>query len=174
MALPGSQGRQLELPAPEYVPEPQRGHVVPPDEAWKDPAAQIEQLVAPVVSLNVPGLHAVQGISPVGLEDPGEHCAAVPHCVPEYPALHEQEPVVVLLFRHVPFPLHSISQPDPLEHGLHVHTEALKSQTPAPLQLRGQGPDPDTRDAGKSVSSVLPIASVASTLRTVRPADLCM
>ena len=75
--------------------------------------------------------------------------------------------------RHVPCALHTVSQPDPVEHGLHEQTDVLKLQTPLPLQLSGQGPTPDTPD-GKSVSSVLPTTSAARTLRTVRPADFSM
>jgi hypothetical protein len=169
--VPGLQRLQLVAPEPEYEPGPQRGHALAPADGWKCPGAQFWQAVLPVELVKVPGSQGVHGIVPVGLEDPGEQLAAVPHCGPEYPALHEQEPVVGLLFRHVPFPLHTISQPVPLEHGLHEHTDVLKLQTPAPLQLRGHGPKPETRVAGRSVSSELPIAIAASTLRTVRPDD---
>ena len=124
--------------------------------------------------MNVPAPQGVQGLVPVGLELPAEHTAAVPHCTPEKPGSQKQAPVVGLLFMHVPLPLHSISQPVPLEHGLQAQTDELKLQTPAPLQLSGQGPKPDTRDAGRSVSRVLPMASAARTLSTVRPAVFSM
>ena len=74
----------------------------------------------------------------------------------------------------MPFPLHRISQPVPLEHGLQAHTDELKLQTPVPLQLRGHRPEAATRVVGNSVNSVLPIASAASTLSMVRPDDFCM
>ena len=89
--------------------------------------------------------------------------------------MQEHEPLNGLLFRHVPFPLHTVSQASPLEHGLHAHVPAEKFvHTPLPLQLTSQPPAPVTRDAGKSVNSVLPIANAATKLSTVRPDDFCM
>ena len=89
--------------------------------------------------------------------------------------MHEHAPVVGLLFTHVPFPLHTVSQASPLEHGLHAHVPAEKFvHTPLPLQLTSHPPAPITGATGASVSSVLPIASAARTVSTVRPADVCM
>jgi len=148
-------------------------------EGFPKPLANVPGLhcgheVLPDAFVAVPVGQGVQGMKPFPLKKPGPHNAEVPHWGPVKPTLHEHVPLVVLLFRHVPFPLHAISQPEPLEHGLQVHTELLRLHTPAPLQLRGHGPTADTREAGKSVNSVLPIASAASTLSMVRPDDFCM
>jgi hypothetical protein len=85
-------------------------------------------------------------------------------------------PVVVLLFRQVPFPLHTVSQASPVEHGLQAHVPAEKFvHTPFPLQLTSHPPAPMTGvGCGTNVRSVPAIASAVTTLRTVRPADFCM
>ena len=80
-----------------------------------------------------------------------------------------------LLFRHVPFPLHTISQASPLEHGLHAQVPAEKFvHTPLPLQLTSHPPAPFTGDGSGSVMRVLPMAIAVMMLSKARPADFCM
>jgi hypothetical protein len=127
----------------------------------------------------------------------------VSHWEPVKPGLQTHVPDE-LVFVQVPLPLHSVSQKGPLKHGKQLQTEALvheptllqrvhpsaglrqgeeqthiellKPQNPpdGKLQFSGQPPVPDTRVTGHKVTSEVAIASEARTVRTVRPADVCI
>ena len=104
---------------------------------------------------------------------------------------------------HVPLPLHSVSHAAPVKQvkqlqieafvhepsllqrmhpsaglrqgELQMHIELLKQLPPVgKLQLSGQPPAPVTGVTRHKLTSELAIASAATTLRTVRPADVCM
>ena len=58
----------------------QAAHAVCPSASWKLPAAHLEQMDAPVASLNVPGAHAVGAV------------LAVPQLLPTVQSVHSPAP----------------------------------------------------------------------------------